>query len=85
VHDRELIPVVVLRGDLIVAEDLAGRIGAGVVSHPVLIRDVVVVAHDAAVLHVVLEKEMVLRAREPVVHEVLVHFGVQTASVVEIQ
>ena len=69
VHHRQPVAVVVLAGDLVVAEDVAGGRGMTVGPHPVLVGDVVVVAHDAVVAQRrALEEEVVLLPRHAVVH-----------------
>ena len=84
-HHRQFVAIVVLIGEFVVAEHLAGRPGRAIISHAVLVGDVVVVAHDAVVLPVVLEEKMVFLARHAVIHQVLVHFGIDAAAIIQIE
>jgi hypothetical protein len=86
VHDRQLVAVVVLARDLVVAEHLARRPGPAVRRDPVLVRHVVVVAHDAVVAQRRLaQEEVVLLPGHAVVHQVLVHLRPDPAAVVQVE
>jgi hypothetical protein len=50
VHDRQSVALVILPGDLVIAEDLAGRPDLAVGRHSVLVRDVIIVAENAVLL-----------------------------------
>ena len=50
-----------------------------------LIGNVVIVSHDAMVFEVVLEEKMVFLAGHAVVHEKLVHLGVDPAAIIQVQ
>jgi hypothetical protein len=85
VHDGEAVALEVLVRDDVVAEDLARRGECAVLFEEVLVRHVVVVAHHAARLDVVLAEPLVLLARHAVVREVEVHLHVDGVAVGEVE
>ena len=85
VHDRQAVAVVILPGDLGVAEDLPRRRRVPVLEHAMLVGPVIVVAEDAVLLQPVVKEEVILLLLHAVIHEVFEHVAVDPPAVVQIE
>ena len=85
-HDRQLVTIVVLPGDLVVAEHVSGRLVKPVRRDPVLVGDVIVVSHDAVVTERRTARKKWYSSRAiPHYHQELVHLGVEPPAVVQVE
>ena len=84
-HHRQVVAVIILVGDHIIAENLARPRYLAVFMDNVFIRHIVIVAENAVGFDLVVQKPVVVRARHPVVQQIFVHHGVHRASVGQVQ